>query len=479
MKELKMYIGGQWTDAASGRTFETVNPATGEVLGRVPLAGDADVDAAVKAARAAFPAWSKLPQSDRSAVCLRIARVLRENARELALLESAEHGTPFGDSFGVTMGAAAKFENSAAIAQNLMGVQVPIDSTKLSYFKREPMGVCALIIPWNLPVIMMAVKMSACIAVGNTCVMKPPSINSLTGLKFAEIISKADIPDGVVNIITGPGDSVGKALASHRDVDLIGFTGSSETGKAVLGYASSTVKKGVMELGGNNPVIVMEDADLDECVKILGHRQFNNCGQHCSGPGRYYVHEKVYDAFLEKFAAFASGVKVGDPMAEDTFMGPVVSRSHQAKVEGYIDSAVSEGARIYFTQEKTDYHKGGSFVMPTVICDASHDMKIAREEVFGPVAVVIKYTDADDIVSLANDSEYGLCAHIWTNDIKRGLRMVDDLRVGSVFINTQTLTDEQSWGTSCKESGLGKEGGILGMQEFTDMKMVTIDFSVG
>jgi acyl-CoA reductase-like NAD-dependent aldehyde dehydrogenase len=325
---------------------------------------------------------------------------------------------------------------------------------------------------------MMAVKMSAVIAVGNTCVIKPPSTNSMTCLKLAEIIQSAGVPDGVFNVITGSGEAVGEALCSHPEVDLIGFTGSSETGKEVLGYAAKTVKKCVMELGGNNPVIVFPDANLDALVSVLGYRQFNNCGQHCSGPGRYYVHEKVYDTFLEKFAAFAKTVKVGDPSQKDTYMGPVVSESHKKKVEAYINGAVKDGAKIYYTQEKTELHKKGCVVMPTIISDCTHDMTIAREEVFGPVAVVIKYTDKDDILALANDSPYGLCAHLWSSDIKNCLRMVNDLRVGSVFINCQTLTNEQSWGTSVKESGLGKEGGLLGLSEFTELKMVTIDYNI-
>jgi acyl-CoA reductase-like NAD-dependent aldehyde dehydrogenase len=301
----------------------------------------------------------------------------------------------------------------------------------------------------------------------------------MTVLKFAEIMTKAGLPDGVVNVVTGPGGTVGKALASHPDVDLIGFTGSSETGKEVLGYAAGTVKKCVMELGGNNPVLIMEDADLDAAIKVLGFRQFNNSGQHCSGPGRYYVHEKVYDDFLQKLAAFAQGIKVGIPAEKDTFMGPVASASHQAQVEMYIKGAIDEGATLYYSQEKKDIHKNGCFVMPAIISDVTHNMTIAREEVFGPVAVVIKYTDSDDLVALANDSPYGLCVHLWSNNIKNGLKIVDDLRAGAIFINCQTLSNEQSWGTSVKESGLGKEGGLLGLAEFTELKMVTIDYMIG
>jgi len=478
MQECKMLIGGKWVDAESGETFITVNPTTGENLARVPLAGDADIDKAVKAARAAFPAWSKLKLSERGAMLKRVAAVVRENAHDLALCDVHEHGTPYKDAFGIVMGAADKFEYNAAIAQALMGTHIPMESGKLSYFKREPFGVAALIIPWNLPVIMMAVKASAVLATGNTCVIKPPSINSMTVLKFAEIIMKAELPDGVINVVAGPGGSVGKSLVSHPDVDIVGFTGSSETGKEVLGYAAGTVKKCVVELGGNNPALIMEDADLDAAVKVLGFRQYNNCGQHCSGPGRYYVHEKVYDAFLEKFAAFAKGVKVGDPEEKDTFMGPVASSSHQAEVERYIKSALDDGATLYYAQEKKDIHKKGCFVMPTIISNVKHDMVIAREEVFGPVAVIIKYTDSDDLVALANDSPYGLCVHLWSNNIKNGLRIVDDLRAGSIFINCQTLSNEQSWGTSVKESGLGKEGGLAGLAEFTELKMVTIDYMI-
>ena len=478
MQDCKMYIGGKWVNAESGITFVTKNPATGEELSRVPLADKRDVDRAVAAARSAFPAWSRLRQAERTKLMNRAAAVIRENARELALCDVKEHGTPYNDAFGIVMGAADKFEYNGATAQALLGTHIPMKPGMLSYFRREPFGVAAVIVPWNLPVIMTAVKMSAIIAVGNTCVLKPPSINSMTILKFAEILEKAGLPAGVFNIVTGPGGSVGEALATHPDVDIIGFTGSSETGKEVLRYASSTVKKCVMELGGNNPVVIMPDADLDTAVNVLANRQYNNCGQHCSGPGRYYIHEKVYDAFLTKFAAFAESVKVGDPAEEGTFMGPVVSRTHQQKVEGYIAGALKQGATLYFQQEKTELHKKGFFVMPTIVSDVTHDMTIAREEVFGPVAVMLKYTDADDILALCNDSEYGLCAHLWSADIRGLFKMSEELRVGNVFINCQSLTNEQSWGTSVKESGLGKEGGLLGLAEFTELKMVTVDYTV-
>ncbi len=476
MNNPKMLIGGKWVDADSGKTMVSINPTTGEKIGTFPCAGESDVDKAVKAAQDAFHIWFHKTQDERSATLCEIAKAIREHAEELARLESLEHGTPYKDAFGVTMGAAAKFEHTAWLAKTILGEQIPMGGSTLSYLQREPMGVVGLIVPWNLPTIMMAVKLAPALAVGNTCILKPPSINSMIGLKFAEILSKVDMPAGTVNFLTGPGGSVGKAIATHPGVDMIGFTGSSETGKQILAYASSTVKKCVMELGGNNPVIVMKDANLDEAMKVLGHRQFNNCGQHCSGLGRYYVHEEIYDQFLKKLAEVAACQVVGDPLAEGTTMGPVVSAEHQAKVESYVKKGLEEGAKLYYRMEKQPQHEKGFFVMPTILSEAKHEMTPAREEIFGPVAVVIKYSDQDDIRFLANDSPYGLCAHVWTGDVAKGMDLVNDLHVGAVFVNCQMLTDNQPWGTSVKESGLGKEGGIMGILEFTDEKLVCIKY---
>jgi len=444
----------------------------------VPNAKPADVDAAVLAARNAFPLWSGLPQAERNKILFRIAALIRENADEMAKIEGLEHGTPYKDAFGVCMGAAEKFEWSANAALRVMGTEIPVpNADTLTYLKREPVGVIGFIIPWNLPTIMTAVKLAPALALGNTCVIKPPSINSLIGLKFAEVISKAEgLPPGVVNFITGSGSVAGNALASHTEVDLIGFTGSSETGKSILAAAAPTVKKTVMELGGNNPVIIFPDADIDASLKVLAWRQFNNSGQHCSGPGRYYVHESVYDEFAAKFKEYAQSLKIGNPEDKSVQMGPMVSREHQNKVLGYINGAIEEGATLYCGgafEEGTP----GFFIKPTVLTNCTHEMKAAREEIFGPVAVLIKYNDSDDIVKLANDSRYGLCAHVWTRNVAQGMKLIGKLHVGAVFINCQMLTNEQPWGTSIKESGIGKEGGETGLLEFTDQKLVCINYA--
>jgi acyl-CoA reductase-like NAD-dependent aldehyde dehydrogenase len=475
MLNMKMYINGEWADAVSGETLTTVNPSTAEPFGIAPAGGEADVDRAVKAARAAFKPWAMQPQQNRSDALLKIAAAIKERAAELAELESLEHGTPQEDAFGMAMGAAAKFEWSAYAAYRVMGEQIPVDFTTISYLQRHAAGVVGFIIPWNLPTIMAAVKIAPAIAVGNTVVIKPASINSLIGLKLAEIIHDTGaLPPGVVNFVTGPGGTAGSAIARHPDVDIIGFTGSSETGKTLLRDAADTVKKCVMELGGNNPVLVLPDADIDKSLDYLAHRQYNNSGQHCSGPGRYYIHEKIYDEFVEKIKARAEAMNMGDPKDKAVNMGPVVSAEHQRRVLNYIEGAARDGARIVTGGKAVG---PGFFVQPTVVADVKHEMAIAREEVFGPVAVLIKYTDEDDLITLANDSRYGLCAHIWTRDLGVGMKLVENLQTGAAFINTQMLSDEQSWGTSVKESGIGKEGGRTGMLEFTDQKLVCIKYA--
>ncbi|MDR2486724.1 MAG: aldehyde dehydrogenase family protein [Clostridiales Family XIII bacterium] len=475
MLEAKMYIDGQWVEARSGQRLTTVNPSTGEALGTVPSGAPEDVDVAVRAARRSFGAWSSQPQGARSDALCKVADALRARAGELAELETLEHGTPQADAMGMVMGAAAKFEWSAHAAHRIMGTQIPVEGSTLSYLQRHPSGVAGFIIPWNLPTIMAAVKLAPALAVGNTCVLKPASINSLIGLKLAEIIHDAGVlPPGAVNFVTGPGGSVGGAIATHEEVDIVGFTGSSETGKSLLVAAAATVKKCVMELGGNNPVLLYPDADVDAALDVLAYRQYNNSGQHCSGPGRYYIHERIYDEFTEKMRQRAEAVVMGDPRDATVNMGPVVSAEHQRHVLAHIEDAVAEGARIVTGGQA---QRPGFFVQPTVVADVRHEMRIAREEVFGPVAVLIKYTDADDLVTMANGSRYGLCAHVWTRDLAKGMGLIEKLQAGAFFLNTQMLTDEQSWGTSVKESGIGKEGGNTGMLEFTDQKLVCIKYA--
>lgn len=478
MESLKMWIGGQWVDAESGKTFSTYNPATGEDLGKVPLADKADVDKAVKAAREAFPIWSNKTQMERSAIMIKIGDAIRAHADEFAMLDTLEHGLPTPMAKGISMAAGGLMDAAAAFSRGIFGEAIPSNPNAVIYhLERVPIGVCALITPWNVPLFLMVAKIALSVSIGNTCILKPPSINSRLGLKLAQVISEVPgIPDGVINVITGPGSTIGDALSAHPGIDCVGFTGSTETGARIMKNASATIKKLVMELGGKNPAIIMPDANLDHAVEILAHHQFFNCGQACGSPGRYYIHESVYDEFLEKYLARAKTFVVGNPMDPKTTMGPLVSKEHADSVMRYIESGIAEGATLKLGGKRlTDppYDKG-NFIPPTVFTDVTPDMKIYREEIFGPVAVMMKYTDEEEVLKLADDNTYGLTASIWTRNIARALKMGRKINCGTLSVNAHNLiAPEVPWGGT-KQSGIGKEGGVSGMLEYTEQKMITI-----
>jgi acyl-CoA reductase-like NAD-dependent aldehyde dehydrogenase len=480
MQKYKMWIGGKWVDAESGKTFATFNPATGEEIAQVPLAGKADVDKAVFAARAAYPKWSQTTQSERSRLVNKIAAAIKDNADELTRVETLEHGTPIKFVDGDIGGSVDSIEYAASAARALLGEQLPsCVPGKETYLRREPVGVCALITPWNHGLFMIANKLGQCLATGNTCVIKPPSVNSMIGLKFAEVLAKLDLPVGLINFVTGPGSTVGNMLASHPEVDLIDFTGSSETGKAIMAAASSTMKKLIMELGGKNPVVILEDADIDAVVAHHAHYQYHNSGMHCSNAGRYYVHEKKYDEFVKKFVAESKYIVMGDPQDKNTFMGPVASAEHRDRVENYIKKGIEQGAKLVLRGEKikTPPFDKGFFVPTAVFTDVAQDMIIGREEIFGPVAVIMKpFSSEDEVIKLANDTRFGLAAVVWTQSTVKALRLVNELHAGAVWVNNQKLNSELPWG-GFKESGVGKDGGFEGLKDFTQLKMVCIDMT--
>jgi acyl-CoA reductase-like NAD-dependent aldehyde dehydrogenase len=480
MKKYKMWIGGKWVDAESGKTYPAFNPATEAEIAQLPLGGKADADKAIEAARKAFQTWSKKPQAERSQIAMKIAAVLRENAKELGEIDILDHGTPMKMAAPTVAGKAVNFEWAAYNARSMMGHTVPQSPHELVYLQREPIGVVALITPWNFPLSMILVKLAPALTLGNTCVIKPPSIDSLAAIKLAELLEKLDLPPGTINVVTGPGNTVGEALASHRGVDMVSFTGSCETGKVIMALASHTVKRLHLELGGKNPVIILDDTDVDAAVGAMVTRQFLNSGQICACPGRFYVHEKVYDEFLEKFIMATKKLVVGDPNDEKTEMGPLVSAEHRDRVESYIKSGIDEGARVILGGKRPTASpmNKGYFVVPTIFANVTEKMKIGSEEIFGPVACFMEKFNSDDkVINMANDSTFGLCAYVWTKDMARGMRFAHEIAVGTVFLsNGLTLAPELPW-SGYKESGIGEENSLYGLYEYTNLKRVQVDLT--
>ncbi len=478
MKQYKMWVDGKWVDAVSGRRYPIFNPATEEIITELPLGSKVDVYKAVAAARKAFPLWSKKSQAERSQIAIKLAEMLRENAKEFGEIDTMDHGTPSKIAAFMVAAASDRFEWAAYNARSLMGHTIPISPETLAYLQREPIGVIALITPWNLPLMMICHKLAPALTLGNTCVIKPPSIDSLAALKLAELLEKLELPPGTVNVVTGPGSTVGEALASHRGVDMLAFTGSSETGKTIMALASETVKRLQLELGGKNPAIILDDVDVDAVVgAMIGEQSFNS-GQTCGAPGRFYVHEKVYDEFLEKFVAATKKLVVGDPNEEKTDMGPLVSAEHRDRVEGYIRSGIDEGAKVILGGKRPTAPpiNKGYYVMPTIFTNVTQKMKIAREEIFGPVSCFMEKFNSDEkVIEMANDNTFGLNSWVWTKDIARGMRFANAIQAGTVQVGqSRGGGPELPWG-GYKESGIGKEGSLYGLYEYTNLKRIQVD----
>jgi acyl-CoA reductase-like NAD-dependent aldehyde dehydrogenase len=479
MQKYKMWINGKWVNAVSSKTYKAINPATEEDIAEVPLGGKADVDKAVEAARQAFPIWSKKTQAERSKIVSQIGAAIVARAKEFVELNVLDHGTPVRTAWLQTLGYGQHMEYAAQASRALMADNIPLRPGALTFLRREPRGVCALIIPWNVALMMIVAKLGAALAVGNTCVIKPPSIDSLEALKLGEILEGVDLPPGTVNIITGPGGTMGEALASHPGIDYISFTGSCETGKRIMEIASRAVKPVHLELGGKNPFIVLEDANLDAAAAKAVMAQFANTGMICASPGRYYIHKKLHDEFVSKFVELTKkNVITGDPSDEKTTMGPVVSAEHRDRVEGYIKKGISEGARLVLGGKRPAEPplNRGYFVVPTVFTGVKQDMTIAREEIFGPVACIMEpFTDEDKVIELANDNTFGLSASVWTESTARWTRFTSELCAGTCWVNDHlSISPELPWG-GFKESGFGKESSFEGLKEYTRLKLINVN----
>jgi aldehyde dehydrogenase (NAD+) len=472
----KILINNRWVASASGKTFPTIDPSTGEEICQVAEADAADVDKAVAAARAAFERgpWRRMAASERGRLLNRLADLIEQHADELAALESLDNGKPVTLAKAVDVAATVGcYRYFAGWADKVHGKTIPIDGDYFCYTRHEPVGVVGQIIPWNFPMLMQAWKLGPALATGNTVVMKPAEQTPLTALRIGELIVEAGFPEGVVNLLPGYGPTAGAAIANHMDVDKVAFTGSTEVGHLIMeAAAKSNLKRVTLELGGKSPNIVFADTDLDEAVEGAHFGLFFNHGQCCCAGSRVFVEEKIYDKFVEKSGARARKRTVGDPFDPKTEQGPQIDDIQFEKVMSYIQSGRQEGAKLVCGGDRVGDR--GYFIQPTVFADVQDEMKIAKDEIFGPVMSIIPFKSVDEVVDRANRTTYGLAAAVWTRDIQKAHAIANSVRAGTVWVNCYNVLDTRAPFGGFKQSGIGRELGEYGLQQYTEVKTVTV-----
>ena len=473
----KLLINGKWVDAASGKTFATYNPATGEVLANVAAGDKEDIDRAVKAARAAFETgpWSKISPSERGRLLWKLADLLEKHIEEFAQLESLDNGKPLKVARAADVPLAVDhFRYYAGWATKIEGNTISLGLAKQgkfhAYTVREPVGVVGQIIPWNFPLLMAAWKLAPALCVGCTVILKPAEQTPLTALRLGELIMEAGFPEGVVNIVPGFGETAGAALSAHPDVDKIAFTGSTEVGKLIIHAAAGNLKKVSLELGGKSPNIILDDADIDAAIPGAASAIFFNQGQTCCAGSRLFVDKKIFDKVVDGVAQNASKIRIGQGFDPEVDMGPLVSEEQFNKVCGYLESGKQEGAKAVTGGSRAGNR--GYFVQPTVLINTTDTMKVVQEEIFGPVLTAIPFSDINEIAAKANNTEYGLAAGIWTRDIKKAHALASKLRAGTVWINCYNVFDAALPFGGYKQSGWGREMGHEVLKNYTEVKSV-------
>ncbi|MEA2327781.1 MAG: aminomuconate-semialdehyde/2-hydroxymuconate-6-semialdehyde dehydrogenase [Thermoanaerobaculia bacterium] len=471
--QIANFIDGKFVPPRSGAYFDDINPATAEVIAAIPDSDERDVDDAVRAAKAAFPAWSRTSTAERSNLLLKLADLIEKNLDELARIESIDNGKTISLAKRLDIPrAVANFRFFATAILHQSSDAHVMDAAALNYTLRQPLGVVGLISPWNLPLYLLSWKIAPAIAAGNTCVAKPSELTPLTANRLAELSIEAGIPPGVINIVHGYGNKAGRALTCHDDVAAISFTGGTITGAAVAANAAPRFKKLSLELGGKNPNLIFADADLDDAIATSIRSSFWNQGEICLCGSRIFVERSIHDEFVTRFADAAKKLRIGDPLDEATDVGALISEAHLQKVMGYIDLATTEGGTIVAGGRRVE--RPGYFVEPTIITGLGCDCRVLQEEIFGPVVTITPFDSEDEAVAFANSTRYGLSATVWTRDLSRAHRVAATLDAGTIWINCWLLRDLRVPFGGMKESGVGREGGFESLNFFTEAKNVCV-----